>query len=61
MNTEENSKKSFETSSSENLSLDEIRGQFCPLCGQKLIQEKCKMVCRSAVCGYRIIFNCSEF
>lgn len=33
----------------------------CPVCGGPLTQEKCKVVCRSAVCGYRIVFNCSEF
>ena len=33
----------------------------CPVCGAALAQEKCKVVCRSAVCGYRIVFNCSEF
>ena len=33
----------------------------CPICGAALISEKCKVVCRSATCGYRIVFNCSEF
>lgn len=33
----------------------------CPVCGSSLVQEKCKVVCRSSVCGYRIVFNCSEF
>lgn len=33
----------------------------CPVCGAPLVSEKCKVVCRSAVCGYRIVFNCSEF
>jgi 8-amino-7-oxononanoate synthase len=33
----------------------------CPVCGAPLTSEKCKVVCRSAVCGYRIVFNCSEF
>ena len=33
----------------------------CPVCGSALAQEKCKVVCRSPVCGYRIVFNCSEF
>ncbi len=33
----------------------------CPVCGATLISEKCKVVCRSATCGYRIVFNCSEF
>jgi hypothetical protein len=34
---------------------------YCPVCGATLIQEKCKVVCRSPQCVYRIIFNCSEF
>ena len=34
---------------------------YCPACGSPLLQEKCKMVCRSSECVYRIIFNCSEF
>jgi hypothetical protein len=33
----------------------------CPVCGAPLIAEKCKLVCRSAACVYRIVFNCSEF
>jgi len=33
----------------------------CPACGAPLVQEKCKVVCRSAACVYRIVFNCSEF
>ena len=33
----------------------------CPVCGAALVSEKCKVVCRSATCGYRIVFNCSEF
>jgi 8-amino-7-oxononanoate synthase len=33
----------------------------CPVCGAALISEKCKVVCRSTTCGYRIVFNCSEF
>jgi 8-amino-7-oxononanoate synthase len=33
----------------------------CPVCGGALISEKCKVVCRSATCSYRIVFNCSEF
>lgn len=33
----------------------------CPVCGGLLAQEKCKVVCRSATCVYRIVFNCSEF
>ena len=34
---------------------------YCPVCSQPLVQEKCKVVCRSATCTYRIVFNCSEF
>jgi hypothetical protein len=34
---------------------------YCPVCAATLIQEKCKVVCRSPRCTYRIIFNCSEF
>jgi uncharacterized Zn finger protein (UPF0148 family) len=33
----------------------------CPVCGAALLQEKCKVVCRSPRCTYRIVFNCSEF
>lgn len=33
----------------------------CPVCGAPLISEKCKVVCRSERCGYRIVFNCAEF
>ena len=34
---------------------------ICPVCGGKLISEKCKVVCRSERCRYRIVFNCAEF
>ena len=33
----------------------------CPVCGGQLTAEKCKVVCRSEKCVYRIVFNCSEF
>jgi len=33
----------------------------CPVCGEQVVQEKCKVVCRSEICVYRIIYNCSEF
>ena len=46
-----------QTSSPENTNPDSV----CPVCGGPLSSEKCKVVCRSAVCGYRIVFNCSEF
>ena len=36
-------------------------GMICPVCGESLIQEKCKIVCKSEICVYRIIYNCSEF
>jgi hypothetical protein len=34
---------------------------ICPVCGAALISEKCKVVCRSERCRYRIVFNCAEF
>ena len=40
---------------------DKAADQHCPVCGAVLLQEKCKVVCRSPQCTYRIIFNCSEF
>ncbi|HMP74836.1 MAG TPA: hypothetical protein PKE12_00935 [Kiritimatiellia bacterium] len=33
----------------------------CPVCGGPLEHQKCKVVCRSSVCVYRIVFNCAEF
>jgi hypothetical protein len=33
----------------------------CPVCGGPLISEKCKVICRSERCRYRIVFNCAEF
>jgi hypothetical protein len=33
----------------------------CPVCGGALIPEKCKVICRSERCRYRIVFNCAEF
>ena len=33
----------------------------CPLCGAAVVQEKCKLVCRSEVCRGRVVMNCSEF
>ena len=33
----------------------------CPVCGAPLAQEKCKVVCRSERCVYRIVYNCAEF
>ena len=40
---------------------EEHPDHVCPVCGAKLISEKCKVVCRSERCRYRIIFNCAEF
>jgi hypothetical protein len=31
------------------------------VCGGPLQHEKCKVVCRSSVCIYRIVFNGAEF
>ncbi len=39
----------------------ETNRMVCPVCGAELVQEKCKVVCRSRTCVYRIIYNCSEF
>jgi len=36
-------------------------GDVCPVCGASLFHEKCKVVCRSERCVYRIIYNCAEF
>jgi hypothetical protein len=33
----------------------------CPVCGGAVRNEKCKVVCRSNTCGYRIILTCAEF
>jgi hypothetical protein len=33
----------------------------CPVCGSALLHEKCKVVCRSERCVYRIILTCAEF
>jgi len=33
----------------------------CPVCGEAVRNEKCKVVCRSSRCGYRIILTCAEF
>jgi hypothetical protein len=33
----------------------------CPVCGAAVVQEKCKLICRSDVCRGRIVMNCSEF
>ena len=33
----------------------------CPVCGAAVVQEKCKLICRSDVCRGRVVMNCSEF
>jgi hypothetical protein len=33
----------------------------CPVCGAAVVQEKCKVICRSDTCRGRIVLNCSEF
>ena len=38
----------------------EMRG-VCPACGGAVQDEKCKVVCRSAQCIYRIVYNCAEY
>jgi ribosomal protein L37AE/L43A len=41
---------------------DEIEQKVvCPVCGAAVVQEKCKMICRSDVCRGRVVMNCSEF
>ena len=32
---------------------------YCPLCGSKLLNHKCRLVCPDARCGY--FQSCSEF
>ncbi len=51
--------KSHEQTSTVNL--EDETAVYCPICQAKAHHEKCKVVCRSAVCVYRIIYNCSEF
>ena len=49
-----NSEEQTETEKNEN-------GVICPVCGAAVVQEKCKLVCRSEICRGRIVMNCSEF
>jgi hypothetical protein len=42
-------------------SSDHCADMVCPVCGSRLVTEKCKVVCRSERCRYRIVFNCAEF
>lgn len=54
-----------ESDESERLRDDERDPQavnnVCPVCGEPLFHEKCKVVCKSSRCVYRIVFNCAEF
>lgn len=34
---------------------------ICPVCGTAVVQEKCKLICRSEICRGRVVMNCSEF
>ncbi|MBI1908016.1 hypothetical protein HYS28_01185 [Candidatus Uhrbacteria bacterium] len=38
-----------------------IPNMLCPVCGERCENEKCKVICRSEKCTYRIVMNCSEF
>ena len=40
---------------------DDAAAMTCPVCGEAALQEKCKVVCRSERCTWRIIYNCSEY
>lgn len=53
--------KNLQTGSTGNKKEKNSAQSICPVCGAPLIQEKCKVVCRSEKCLYRIIYNCSEF
>jgi len=49
---------SEEARASENVTtLQDLPGEFCPLCSARLQSRKCKMVCPR--CGY--FMSCSEF
>jgi hypothetical protein len=32
----------------------------CPVCGGILLAERCKLVCKSEVCLYRVVYTCNE-
>jgi hypothetical protein len=49
------------TSADEPVPPEKPADSVCPVCGGPLISEKCKVVCRSERCRYRIVFNCAEF
>ena len=33
---------------------------YCPVCGQEPVYERCKVICKSKMCIYLVIYNCSE-
>ena len=33
--------------------------EFCPICGSKLMNQKCRLICPDKMCGY--FQSCSEF
>jgi len=35
--------------------------RVCPVCGGPLLEERCKMICRSAKCVYRVVYSCAEY
>jgi hypothetical protein len=53
--------ESPQPSASEENTIPPNTDMLCPVCGGPLISEKCKVVCRSERCRYRIVFNCAEF
>ncbi len=40
--------------------LEEIKNKHCPVCHEPLIEESCKLVCRSEWCRYLVVVNCSD-
>ena len=33
---------------------------MCPYCGEGAVEIKLKLICTSAICGYRILETCCE-
>jgi hypothetical protein len=50
-----------ETASAETKTEGKENAIICPLCGAAVVQEKCKLICRSEICRGRVVMNCSEF